>query len=345
VSKGIAGEIGAEYPLFSRFIHESSSAPVTKAILTGKPYPIKALIIQGSNTVLTWPETEQVKKAYGQLDLLVVMDIFMNETAEMADIFLPAASFVESTTLKDYAPVSLPMAVLTGEVIKPLGNSSPDWKFWVELGKRMGYEDYFPWNTDDELYATLLEPSGVTAKQLKEKPGGLFHHGGEKQRYLKEGFHTPSGKVELYSRIMEEHGYDPLPTYHEPLESPISTPDLAKEYPWILISGPRVMVYTHSQLRNVEVMRKKHPEPLAQINPDAAKGLGIVEGDEVILETKRGSAEMKAQLTPDILPGVVNIPHGWGYNANANLLTSSEDMDPISGFPAFKSMMCRIAKK
>jgi anaerobic selenocysteine-containing dehydrogenase len=345
VSKVITGEIGAEYPLFSRFIHESSSAPVTNAILQGKPYPIKALIINGSNTVLTWPETEQVRRAYGQLDLMVVMDMFMNETAEMADIFLPAASFVESTTLKDYAPVSLPMAVLTGEVIKPLGNSWPDWKFWVELGRRMGYDDYFPWNTDDELYDTLLEPSGVTANQLKEKPGGLFHHDREKQRYLKEGFHTPSGKVELYSGIMEEHGYDPLPTYHEPSESPISTPDLAKEYPLILISGPRVRVYTHSQFHNVEVMRKKHPEPLAQINPDVAKGLGIVEGDEVIVETKRGNAEMKAQLTPDILPGVVNIPHGWGYNANANLLTSSKNMDPISGFPAFKSMMCRMAKK
>ena len=209
----------------------------------------------------------------------------------------------------------------------------------------MGYGDYFPWDTDDELYATLLEPSGITPEQLKEKPGGFLHHGREKQRYLEEGFHTPSGKVELYSGIMEEHGYDPLPTYHEPFESPISTPDLAKGYPLILISGPRVGVYTHSQLRNVDVMRKRHPEPLAQINPDTAKGLGIGEGDEVIIETKRGCAEMKARLTPDILAEIVNIPHGWGHSANANLLTSSEALDPISGFPAFKSMMCRLSKK
>jgi anaerobic selenocysteine-containing dehydrogenase len=228
--------------------------------------------------------------------------------------------------------------------IKPLGNSWPDWIFWAELGKRMGYGDYFPWDIDDELYFTLLEPIGVTVEQLKEKPGGFFHHKREKQRYMEEGFHTPSGKVELYSKIMDDHGYDPLPTYHEPFESPVSTPGLAEEYPLILISGRRVGVYTQSQLRNVEVMRKRHPEPLVQINPDTAKGLGIGEGDGVIVETKRGRVEMKAQLSPDILAGIVNIPHGWGQEANANLVTSSEDLDPVSGFPAFKSMMCRLAK-
>ena len=284
------------------------------------------------------------KRGFSLVELLVVMDMFMNETAQMADIFLPAASFVESTVLKDYAPQSLAMAVLTQQVIEPLGNSWPDWKFWVELGKRIGPEEYFPWKTDDELYATLLKPTSFTVEQFKEKPGGIFHHGREEQRYLAGSFHTPSGKAELYSEIMQQHGYDPLPTYHEPAESPISKPDLAKEYPLILVSGPRVGVYIHSQLRNVEVMRKRHPDPLAQIHPDTARGLGIAEGDMVMVETSRGSVDMKAQLTPDILPPVVSIPHGWGGKANANLVTSDEEMDPVSGFPAFKSMLCRVSK-
>jgi anaerobic selenocysteine-containing dehydrogenase len=343
-SKGITGEVGASYPLFSRFIRQSSSAPVTHAILEGKPYPIKALIINGSNIMLTWPETKKVKQALEQLELLVVMDMFMNETAEMADVFLPAASFIEATVLKDYAPVSLAMVVLTQQVVKPLGNSWADWKFWVELGRRMGYEEYFPWNNDDELYTTLLEPTSCTVESLKEKPEGIFHHGREQQRYLVERFRTPSGKVELYSDLMKQYGYDPLPTYHEPAESPISKPDMAKEYPLILISGPRVLMYTHSQLRNVEAMRKRHPEPLAQIHLDTAKGLGIAEGDMVKVETSRGSVQMKAQLTTDILPQVVSIPHGWGSWANANLVTSNHEMDPISGFAAFKSMLCRVTK-
>ncbi|MFC2002932.1 molybdopterin dinucleotide binding domain-containing protein, partial [Chloroflexota bacterium] len=170
------------------------------------------------------------------------------------------------------------------------------------------------------------------------------HHPTEERRYLEDGFHTPSGKVELYSELMAQYGYDPLPTYHEPAESPISKPDLAKEYPLILVSGPRVRVYIHSQLRNVEAMRKHHPAPLAQLHPDTARGLGIADGDMVRVETSRGSVEMKAQLTSDILPQVVSIPHGWGGKANANRLTSDAELDPISGFPAFKSMLCRVSK-
>ena len=344
LKEDISGEIGAAYPLFTRFLEESSSAPLINAILTGQPYPVKAVVINGSNAAVTWPETGKVRQALERLELLVVMDVFMNETAQIADVFLPATSFLESTVLKDYAPTSLAMTVLTQQSIEPIGNSWPDWKFWVELARRMGYAEYFPWNTDDELYASLLEPTSFSVEQLKEKAGVIFHHGKEQQRYLKDGFHTPSGKAELYSDIMAQYGYDPLPTYHEPAESPISRPDLAKEYPFILISGPRVRFYIHSQLRNVEEMRKHHPEPLVQLHPDTARNLSIADGDKVRVETKRGDVTMKAQLTPDILPQVVCIPHGWGGEANANRVTSDNELDPISGFPAFKSMLCRVSK-
>jgi len=340
----ITGEIGAAYPIFTRFLQESSSAPITNAILTGQPYPIKALVINGCNAALTWPETGKARRAFEKLELLVVMDMFMNETAELAHVFLPAASFLESTVLKDYAPTSLALAVLTQQSIEPLGNSWPDWKFWVELGRRMGYAEQFPWDTDDELYATLLAPTDYTVEQFKERAGVVFHHGKEERRYLKEGFNTPSGKAELYSDVMAQYGYDPMPTYNEPAESPVSRPDLAREYPFILISGPRVRYYIHSQLRNVEVMRKHHPDPLAQLHPDTAQKLGITDGDTVKVETARGEVRMKAEVTLDILPQVVCIPHGWDGEANANWLTSDDGMDPISGFPAFKSMLCRVSK-
>ena len=91
-------------------------------------------------------------------------------------------------------------------------------------------------------------------------------------------------------------------------------------------------------------MRKRYPEPLAQLHPDTAQNLGIADGDMVSVETKRGSVEMKAQITSDTLPQVVSIPHGWGGKANANLLTAGDILDPISGFPTFKSMLCRVRK-
>jgi len=90
----ITGEIGAAYPIFTRFLQESSSAPITNAILTGQPYPIKALVINGCNAAVTWPETGKVRRAFEKLELLVVMDMFMNETAELAHVFLPASSFL-----------------------------------------------------------------------------------------------------------------------------------------------------------------------------------------------------------------------------------------------------------
>ena len=344
LNKDITGEIGASYPLFTKFLHESSSAPVTNAILTGKPYPVKAVIFSGANAMATWPETPKLKRAMANLELSVVMDMVMNDTARLADVFLPAASCVESELMRDYAPTGAPMIVLTQPVIEPRGNSWSDAKFWLALAKRMGYAEQFPWHTDEEFYAALLEPTGVTVEQLKQKPGGIFHHKKGERRYLTEGFHTPSGKAELYSDLMAQCGYDPLPTYHEPPESPVSQPRLARQYPLILISGPRVLVYIHSQLRNSPAMRKRHPEPLAQLHPETAHRLGIADGDTVSIETKRGSVEMKAQLTGDILPQVVCIPHGWSGKANANLLTSDDTLDPISGFPAFKSMLCRVRK-
>lgn len=342
--KGTSGEIGASFPLFSQIVGESSSAPMVNAILSGNPYPIKALIINGSNIRLIWPETKKVERALKELELLVVMDMFLNETANLANVFLPASSFVESTMLKDYASKNFPLVVLSQKVIEPLGSSLPDWKFWVALARKMGYTLDFPWETDDELYRDLLGPSGITLEQLKEAPGGVFYDRSKERQYLEQGFHTPSGKAEIYSELMARHGYDPLPTYHEPAESPVSRPRLVKKYPFILITGPRVGVYTHSQLRNIESMRRLHPEPLAQIHPHTARKVGVADRDLIEIETKRGKAEMKVQLTPDILPGVVCLPHGWSSKANANLLTSLDELDPVSGFPAFKSMLCRITK-
>ena len=160
-------------------------------------------------------------------------------------------------------------------------------------------------------------------------------------KYLEEGFHTPSKKVEMYCDTLREHGYDPLPTSGEPPESPISTPDLAKEYPLILITGVKVLPYTHSQYHNLPSMRRMVPEPYAEIHPKTATAYGVAQGDIMIVETNRGSIRLKANLTEDILPRVVAVMQGWS-EANANLLTTmdSEYCDPISGFPALRQLLC-----
>lgn len=335
--------VGAKYPIYGRFTGETTSVPVPDTIITEKPYPIKALIVQGSNPVLTWPNTNKVIHALEKLDLLVVSDLFMTETAKLADIFLPAASFFEEEMLKDYTLNGLPLITINKKAIEPLGDSLEDWKMWAELGKRMGYVSYFPWQNADELFDTLLKPTGITLNQLKENPGGVvFHELGQKD-YLKKGLGTPSGKVEVFSQVMEGYGYDPLPTFTEPVGSLVSQPALADEYPFILISGPRVTAYTHSRFRNISRLRKLAPQPLVEINTDSAKDIGVGDGDTVVIESPRGSIRLKAELTDDIHPRVVSLQHGWD-EANANILTDDEERDVISAYPGFKSAMCRVIK-
>ena len=335
--------IGAPYPLFRRFAIESTASPLTEAILGQKPYPIKALIIAGGNPLLTMPNTNKVRRAFEKLDLLVVIDVFMTDTAKMAHIVLPGTTFLERQDLRHWRQSGLSLVVATNRVVEPVGNSMEDWKIWAELGKRMGYGEYFLWKDSDELFEYLLKPSGITLAQLKENPGGIYYVEREFQKYLKDGFSTPSKKVELYSELMEQYGYDPLPTFREPAESPVSRPDLVSRYPLILTTGTRTAAYLHSEYRNLPSLRKLVPEPLIEINPQIASSLGIANGDLVKVESPRGSIELKAKLTKDIHPRVVSIQHGWS-GANANLLTDDKGRDPISGYPGFRCLLCQVTK-
>ena len=233
------------------------------SLLTEKPYPIKAMIIVGGNPLLTWPNSSKVKKGLERLDFLVVMDVFMTSTAELANVVLPACTYWERTELHEYGLLNCtPYVMLRRKAIEPLWNSWPDWKFWLELSRKMGYEEYFPWNSIEEITDFLLKPSGITLKQLEENPSGFFHGHMEYKKYLK-GFKTPSGKIELYSETLEKLGYDPLPTHKEPPESPVSNPELAKEYSLILTTGARILEYTHTMLRDVKRLNERVPEPLS----------------------------------------------------------------------------------
>lgn len=329
--------IGAPYPIFNKFIGETSAMPVPHAILTGKPYPVKALIVQGSNPVLTWPDSGKVKEAFDKLDLLVVSDLFLNETAEMADIFLPAAAFLEKKAVMDYATKGIPLLIMGQRALVPPGECKEDWQLWSELGKKMGYADYFPWRNADELLSYLFKPSGITLEQLGQSPGGVFYGDYEHRRkYEEAGFDTPSGKLEIFSPTLAAYGYDPVPTFTQ-IEMP------SDDYPFTLISGTRTVVYTHSQYRDIQRLRRLAPEPLVEINDlDAAK-LSIADGEMVIVESAKGSITLKAIITPDILPNVLSLQHGW-KEANANLLTDNQPSDPISGYPALKNTLCRVRK-
>jgi len=338
-----------EYPLCAPVFDDWTGQGMLLAdtILTEKPYPIKMIIVAGSNPVVTWPNSNKFKQALGKLDFLVAMTQTMNETAQLANIVLPAATFLERTELQDQIVntcLAAPYLNIRNKVIE-FYEAWPDWKFCFESAKKMGYGEYFPWKDMEELIDWELKPhTGLAFKDLKGKnfvPYGSVEY----KEYEKKGFKLPTGetKVPLYAPVMEMFGYDPLPTHKEPKESPISSPELAREYPLVLTTGARRFEYLHSSYRNIPKLRKKFPEPFAEIHPDTAQSYGIKNGEMVAVETKRGGIEIKAQFTEDILPGVISIPHGWA-KANVNVLTDDKGEDPVTGYASLKALLCKIRK-
>ncbi len=343
--------IGADtYPLFRRLW--KMTAPygqqmlVPDAILREKPYPVKAMMISGGNPAASWPNSEKLRRAFTKLDLLVVMDLFMTETAKLADMVLPACSSLEMLGLAyNYGLTGgMPFVMLSRKIIEPQGESWPDWKFYSELGRRMGYGEFFPWNSDQEVVEHFLKASSVTLKELEEHPEGIWF--GERCYDItaKNQIRTPSGKIELYSQTLADAGYDPIPVFKEPTQSPIRTPELAKKYPLILNTGARIPEYTHWQMRHVPQLRRQAPDPVAEIHPDTAGAYGIVDGDMIVVETGKGQIKVKAKTTGDIMSGVVNVLHGWAEEVNQNVLTDLEPRDPVTGYPELRALACQIRR-
>lgn len=320
---------------------------VYEAILTGKPYPIKAIIGQASNPLLQAAETKLAYQALSSshLELFVVMDYYMTPTAELADYVLPAAGTLERSDLP-----ALPKAM------EPLFERKNDYDFWRELGLRLGQEQSWPWKTIEDVCDYRLRPLEITFAQAVENYG--WHSAPEYHRYEKYGFGTPSGKVEISSTIFEELGYDPVPGYKEPPETPVSSPELARDFPLILMTGPRFMPMYHSEYRQLPTARKVNPDPVTTIHPETAARLGIVDGNWIWIETLRGKIRQRASLTTDVHPGMVCVQHGWWFpekpgqypelhgvlESNANVLTavgrkycSSE----IGSWPC-TALLCRV---
>jgi len=330
-----------EYPLLSgefNFFPSAHNASLWKAILTSKPYPVRALYNHGSDIILSFANTNMVMKALQSLDFFVVADLFMNATAEMADIILPAASWLERSMPHSNPQVSYNHVHLQQKVVE-LGECWSDYKILNEVAKRLGFGELM-FNTEEDYYDFVLKPSGMKWQEFKEK--GILSVPMTYRKYEQSGFRTPSGKVELYSQKLEEIGYDPLPSYREPTESPVSNRELAKEYPLILTTGSRESVFRHSELRNIPVLREIWPDPKAKINPKTALELGIKEGDTIVIETLRGDMEAKAWLREDIDPRVVQVPSHWPGKSNVNLITDNENCAPGIGSTQLRCQLSRV---
>ena len=322
-----------------------------RAMRTGDPYRIKALLIFGSNPMVTVANTREVYESLLKLDLLVVTDLFMTPTAAMADYVLPAALWPEVNQLMEI-PLVAGNAVIAQQKVVQVGECRPCEEIMIDLAKRLnlpGAEE-----TLESILNYRLEPLGVTFEELKSKHIIFPPH--EYYKFEKKGFRTPSRKVELYCKSLERAGYDALPTFKEPPESPDSQPELAKTFPYVLTTGSRRSEFFHSEHRQIESLRRRRPYPIAEIHPATAEPHGIGAGDWITVSSPRGRIRMRAEVTDDIRRGVVNVDHGWWFpekegpdfgvwESNANLLTSNAaPYDPAFGSYQLRGLLCSIEK-
>ncbi|MGE4470688.1 MAG: molybdopterin-dependent oxidoreductase [Desulfovibrio sp.] len=328
---------------------------VMKAIITGKPYPVTAAITLANNPLLALPNTQQVFKALQSLELYVVMDYYLTPSAALADYVFPASTTVEQPEL--WLTPGFCMACPQG--IDPIEQRRTSYDLYRGLGLRLGQEKDWPWENVEQVYDHCLEPVGLTFRQLADQYGILGRR--EYRRYEQFGFGTPSGKVELKSSIFEKLGAAPLPRYREPLWSPVGSPDLAREYPLILITGSRFMPMYHSEQRQIEKARQQVPDPLVSIHPDTAKKLGLSEGDWAVISTPHGSIRQRVKLSDAIHPSMADTQHSWWFperapnlpdlfgvfESNANMLCPDdpEFCSPEIGSWPHSALLCRIEKE
>jgi len=333
------------HEIFFSMFNMFSMPSAIDAMLTENPYPIKGAMVMGGNPLVSLANTQRVREAFKRLDFLVVVDLFMTRTGELADLILPAATYLEKTglTFRSMAGGYLLLQQKAAE----MEECWPDWMIIFELAKRLGYEKEFPWRDVEGAIEEQLKPNGLTIEKLKENPEGIYYQEMRYKKYETQGFKTPSGKVEIYSKTFQENGYNPLPVYKEPLESPYSQPELAKKYPLIGSSEGKPRSYVHTQLRTIPSLRKLDPEPFVKLNPKDAEVRGIRDGDRVKVSSVRGSVQMKAKVVEVALPGVVVIPWGWGETlpeANFHNLTDDMARCPISGATSSRSFLCEVEK-
>ncbi|MCX8022333.1 MAG: molybdopterin-dependent oxidoreductase [Syntrophorhabdaceae bacterium] len=332
-----------EFPLFPQV-----PFPAFKEALlgNGEDRP-RGLIVHHSNPVLVQANRKRTEEAFARLDFLMVIDVFPTATTQLADLILPAAADFEALDYRAYSSSKGGFLALREKVCEPAGEARSVFTIEYELAKKMGMEREYPFTNDEEWIDFVLKPAGVTVEDLREK--GIIYASPpvEYRKYEREGFKTPSKRIECYSKRFESAGYGVLPLYEEPRESHTSRPQLAGEYP-LIGTTRRPAEFVHTKLINLEVTRRRYPEPYAIIHYEDGYRKGINDNDMVEVASPRGKITVRAKLTDTIGPGLISIDFGWGNPTDGlpsvNTLTDDSVWDRVSGGYPNRMFICEVKK-
>lgn len=328
------------------------------AILDRRPYPVRALFALGSNLLVSHPAPERGRQALEALEFQVHVDLFLNPTAATADIVLPASSPWEIEALRlgfEISPEAQELVQLRQPIVPRQGDSRSDLWIMFQLGTRLGMGDLFFDGEVEAGWNHLLAPLGLDVETLRRHPEGVrvpLPH--RHRKYRETGFATETGRAELYSERLHRHGYDPVPRFVPPLGA------ADEAFPLTALSA-NVGWYCHSQHRGIAALRRKRPEPVAEIHPDTAAAFGIEDGDRMRIVSRNGAMELRATLNPSLAREVVAADYGWwqaapdlglpGYfpadappTANFNSLVDERRRDPLSGALPMRSTAVRIER-
>ena len=303
-----------DHPLYTVFNRQAQATRFADAILDDRPYPLRGLILVGSNALYTAAGGRRLRQAVQKLDLLVSIDPVLCRSAEFADVVLPATTFAEPGMVPRQHEARTEYEIVAG------------------LAAKLGLARYFPW-PDIDTMMRAKSSRYMRNPEVELTPDASY----APERGAAPRFPSPSGKVEFFSSTMQRYGYDPLPTWHPPTER------LSQEFPFRLVTGPRTAPYINSQFRHITSLRQKLPEPVAVVHPETARTAGAANGERVVIRSPHGSIEIKLTLSDRVHPEIVVLPAGWSDPA-INDLIDDRLRDPVSGFPAFRSGVCAIER-
>lgn len=319
-------------------------------MIFGQPYPIKGLVSYAVNLFHTLPNPARTREALERLDFHLAIDILPQEHTRWADVVLPECTYLERYDDLITVAHKRPFIALRQPVVQPMYDTKPGWWIARELGLRLGLEQYFPWKTIEEYLEQRLNSVGLTLEEMKQK-GVSIQKG---RPYLEdwEGKGTPfkmtGGKIVIYCEDLAKAGHDPLPRY-EP------TPEPPEGY-FRLLYG-RAPVHTFARTQNNPVLVRLMAENEVWINREAAAGLGLADGDRVMLVNQDGarSGPVRVRATSRIRRDCVYLVHGFGHNApgmrrahgrgaSDTALQTRYAIDPISGGAGLRVNFVRLER-
>jgi anaerobic selenocysteine-containing dehydrogenase len=311
--------------------------------LTSAQPPVRAMIVYNNNPVAVCPDSEKVIAGFSREDLFtVVMDHFQTDTADYADIVLPATTQLEHFDVhKSYGHLYV---LANNPAIAPLGESLPNSEVFRRLAARMGFDEPCFRDSDEEICRTALGPR-FDWKELKQRGWQRLAVPERFAPFAAGGFPTPSGKCEFYSAALEKQGVDPLPFYNPPVEA--TDPELGKRYPLAFLSPP-ARHFLNSSFANVARFREFEREPRLDMHPRDAAGRGIRDGDLVRVFNDRGGYTLRARVNGKPRPGVVVAPSVWWKKysrdgGNANNVTSQRITD-LGGGATFYDCLVQVER-